>query len=106
MQGKDAAVVRAMRDRSRKAKTFDFLEPQGRWLSLHEVLAAFAAGRAATLHYVQSTNAALHQQLAPLPGLGLLDGYQWLLLIAAHTERHVRQIEAIRLHPSFPETTS
>lgn len=30
------------------------------------------------------------------------DGYQWLLLAAAHTERHTKQILEVRAHPDFP----
>jgi hypothetical protein len=33
---------------------------------------------------------------------GLLDGYQWILLMAGHTERHVLQIEEVKRQPGFP----
>jgi hypothetical protein len=31
-----------------------------------------------------------------------MDAYQWLLLLAAHTERHTAQIEEIKADPKFP----
>jgi hypothetical protein len=32
-----------------------------------------------------------------------MDGYQWLLAAAAHTERHIKQILEVRADPNFPE---
>ena len=31
-----------------------------------------------------------------------MDGYQWLLAVAAHTERHAKQILELRVDPDFP----
>lgn len=31
-----------------------------------------------------------------------MDGYQWLLAAAAHTERHAKQILEVRANPNFP----
>jgi len=38
----------------------------------------------------------LHHHAVPCGALGALDGYQWLLLLAIHTERHVQQIDDIK----------
>ena len=56
----------------------------------------FLTRRAATLQFVRETGKALHHHFAPLGPLGDLDGYQWLLLLASHTERHVAQIEEVK----------
>jgi hypothetical protein len=32
----------------------------------------------------------------------VMDGYQWSLASAAHTERHVKQILEVKAHPNFP----
>ena len=34
----------------------------------------------------------------------LMDGYQWILAAAAHTERHTKQILEVKANPAFPET--
>jgi hypothetical protein len=91
LRGKDGAVVQAMRDRTRRGKTFAFLEPTGRWTSRDAVLAEFERERTATIEYVRTTTDPLHIHIAPLEPLGDLDGYQWLLLLALHTERHAAQ---------------
>ena len=102
LQGKDGMVVGAMRDRTTRSKTFDFLEPTGRWSDRVALTEAFRQARAETAAYVRDTDDALHDHAAPLPGLDLLDGYQWLLLLAAHTQRHVAQIEDIKKHRGYP----
>ncbi len=32
-----------------------------------------------------------------------LDAYQWVLLISAHCERHMKQIEEVKADPNFPK---
>ncbi|MBL8220628.1 MAG: DinB family protein, partial [Bryobacterales bacterium] len=80
ISGKNDAVVEAMRDRKAKSQTFDFLILRGRWLTQRNALDAFRERRQATLDYVWTSQDPLHAHGAPLPGLDLLDGYQWLLL--------------------------
>jgi hypothetical protein len=92
LQGRDGVVVAAMNDRTQKTKTFEFLIPNGRFQTSASVRDAFLARRAATIEFARSTTAPLHHHAAPLPGLGHLDGYHWLLLIAAHTDRHLQQM--------------
>jgi hypothetical protein len=97
LQGRDGVIVAAMNDRSQKIKTLDALVPRGKYSGAAPVLDAFLARRAATLDFVRTSRAPLHYHAAPLEGLGLLDGYHWLLLMAAHTDRHVGQMrDAIR----------
>ena len=31
-----------------------------------------------------------------------MDGYQWLLLLSAHSGRHTEQIEEVKADPNFP----
>ena len=100
--GRDGVVVAAMRDRSRRSKTFEFLEPQTVAPTAAVFIKAFLTSRAATVQYVRETTDALHHHFAPLGPLGDLDAYQWLLLLASHTERHVAQIEEVKTAPGFP----
>ncbi len=32
-----------------------------------------------------------------------LDGYEWILLIAGHSERHTKQILEVKADPNFPK---
>lgn len=93
VRGKDGHVVTGLLDRSTRLRTYDFLEPSGRWRTQKAAWDAFLTRREATISYVRSTEDALHVHGASFGALGVLDGYQWLLAIAVHTERHVAQAE-------------
>jgi hypothetical protein len=61
--------------------------------------------------YLESTPDLRHHALEapPLKGVSkgayqVMDGYQWILAAAAHTERHTKQILEVMAHPNFPET--
>ncbi len=101
-RGRDGIVVGAMRDRSQRHKTFDFLVPQDIPSSPATFISDFLVKRATTLQYVRESTDNLHHHFAPLGPLGELDGYQWLLLLASHTERHVAQIEEVKAQPGYP----
>jgi DinB family protein len=85
-------VAPAMHDHSVKLETLPCLEPRGKWATRAVVTDAFLARRAVTLDYVRTTCDALHHHTARIGEMGLRDGYQWLLLLAAHTDRHVEQM--------------
>jgi hypothetical protein len=101
-RGRDGVVVGAMRDRSQRRKTFDFLVPRSSAPTPTEFVEAFLTKRAATLQYARETGDVLHHHFATLDPLGDLDAYQWLLLLASHTERHVAQIDEVKALPSYP----
>ena len=92
-QADNEAVVRTIRDRTTRIRTYDFLEPRGRWKTPGDIADEYRAKRGETIEWVEHTADPLHFHFAPMPGLGELDAYQWLLLLAAHTDRHVAQIE-------------
>ena len=101
-RARDGVIVSAMRDRSHRSRTFDFLEPRSVAATPAEFIASFLGKRARTIEYVRQTQDALHHHFAPLGPLGELDAYQWLLLLASHTERHVQQIEEIKRSGRYP----
>jgi DinB superfamily len=96
VRGRDGVVVSAMRDRSHRSQTFEALMPRTPAATPAAFIAAFLSRRAATLRYVRETADPLHHHVAPLGPLGDLDAYQWLLLLASHTERHVQQIDEVK----------
>lgn len=93
LTGREVLVVNAMRDRAQKSTTFAFLEPQGSWPGKNYLLDAFLARRAATLDLVRATAAPVHYHGQPLGAFGMLDAFQWLVLIAEHTNRHAGQMQ-------------
>ena len=67
------------------------LQPQG-GADPRTLLDDFGAARAATLAFAATPGQPLKQHLRSHPAFGELNGYQWLLLIGYHTERHLGQM--------------
>lgn len=92
----DDQIVRLMFDRSRVRPAPEAVNPTGRYGSLAATIAVFTTTRAELEAWIRATDADLREYGSPHPILGTLDGVQWLLFAAAHTERHTRQILEVR----------
>jgi hypothetical protein len=101
-QGKDEMLLKIIPDRTQKATAPEPLQPAKRLGSRAEVLAAFEERRGKTIAYASKTTDDLRGRVGDSP-LGPLDGYQWLLFIGAHTERHLGQIREVKAHADFPK---
>jgi hypothetical protein len=77
------------------------VSPAGRWTPA-ESLDRFLDGRKATCAFLEAPGIELRLHRLDHPMLGPLDGYQWVLFMAAHTQRHVKQILAVKIHPGLP----
>ena len=99
----DAFVLKVIPDRSNKATAPEPLRPSGKWATPQEMLKAFHERRANTINYVKSTQDDLRAHKAPSPTGRDFDGYQWLLLLSAHTERHTAQALEVKADPNFPK---
>jgi hypothetical protein len=104
----DAMVVNQLPDRTAKFQAPEFLQPTGRWepsVALDRVLKNYAR----IGEYLESTPD-LRQHLVEAPPIKAvskgafesMDGYQWVLATAAHTERHTKQILEVKADPNFP----
>lgn len=102
VRGKDTLVTRAVPNRTTKVQAPEEVRPTGRWATLAEAVAEFDKARGRTLDFVktgkQDLRAYHHKHFA----LGDLDAYQWMLLLAAHCERHIAQIREVRGEAGFP----
>lgn len=103
VKGKDEMILQKVPDRSHKAQAPEFLKPTGRWATEADLVKAFNEARAANIDYVRTTNDDLRDHFFDHPAFGTLDGYQWLLLISAHSARHTEQIEEVKADPNFPK---
>jgi hypothetical protein len=97
----DAMVLAMIPDRSQKRQAPPELVPTGRWTPA-ETLDHFLKARAATIEYLKTTPD-LREHVADSP-LGQLDGYEWLLFIGAHSERHTKQMLEVKADPAFPKS--
>ena len=100
---KDRVLEERIPVRTSKAQAPDAARPLRRWATPAEAQAVFDQGRDRTLRYVLDTQDDLRGHAEAHAALKLLDGYQWLLMIALHTERHVAQIEAVKTASGYPK---
>jgi hypothetical protein len=103
VKGKDQMILERMPDRSHKAQAPEILRPTGRWATEVDLVKAFNESRAANMEYIRTTNDDLRDHFFDHPVFGPLDGYQWLLLLSAHSARHTAQIEEVKADPNFPK---
>ena len=98
----DAAVEAMIPDRSHKAQAPEPLVPNNRFGSPEGSLKHFLESRQTTEQFLGST-AGLRDHVMDGP-VGKMDGYEFILFIAAHSERHVRQINEVKADPNFPKS--
>lgn len=100
-EGKEDEMVRNVAGRITRFQAPDFLLPHGQWPD-EQLLKEFEAARQKTREFASSTDAELRKHFYAHPVLGELDCYQWLLLIAAHCDRHRAQSEEVMACAGFP----
>lgn len=98
----DAMIVREIPDRSIKRQAPEPLIPTKRFGSPGATFSHFKESRAKTLSFLNDTKN-LRGHAADSPLGKKLDAYQWVLFIAAHSERHTKQIEEVKADPNFPK---
>ncbi len=104
--GKDQVILEHVPGRATRVKGPAAVMPQGRWPNFDDLLREFESTRERTLHFAATTQGDLRAYAFPHPFLGPLDCYQWLLFLAAHCERHVRQMEEVKSDPVFPRAAA
>lgn len=96
----DAALMAKLQDRTTKYQAPEPAVPTGRW-TLAEGLDHFYAARVTTVSFLKNTPD-LRQHWIAHAVLGQLDGYEWVLAVAGHTQRHTKQILEVKADPNFP----
>ena len=103
-KGKDEMLVKMVPDRSQKFQAPEPIRPKtASTTDPMEFVARFKESRDKHIHYVDVTQDSLRDKVMAHPAAGPLDAYQWILLIAGHTERHVMQILEVKADPNYPK---
>jgi DinB family protein len=97
----DEAVLAMVPDRTHKAQAPEPLVPTNRFGSPDGSIKHFVESRATTEEFLKTTTG-LRDHVTDSP-LGKLDGYEFILFIAAHSERHTKQINEVKADPNFPK---
>ena len=89
----DEELFRRVSLRGRRVQAPEALAPEGRWQSEAEFREAYTSLRQALYRWIEETDVPLRNGRCPHPMIGMFDGYQWLLFLAAHGRRHIAQIQ-------------
>ena len=103
VKGKDELVLEKTVDRRKKFQTPEILRPTHRWPTEQALTDHFKESRDRTMAYAENTQDDLRDHFLEHPAFNLLDSYQWILLISAHSHRHTLQIEEVKANPNFPK---
>jgi uncharacterized damage-inducible protein DinB len=98
----DDFILKAVVDRSHKFQAPEVLRPTHRFATPQEMVDHFKQSREATIAYISSTQDDLRGHFFDHPVLKTLDGYQWILLLSAHSQRHTAQLNEVKANPNFP----
>ncbi|MGA2809118.1 MAG: DinB family protein [Terracidiphilus sp.] len=95
-EAREARIAARGTDRTRKVESPATAQPNGRFSTLQAAVQDFAASRQQAIHYVRSSRDDLRSKITSHPLFGTVNCYEMLLLLAAHSKRHAKQIEEIK----------
>jgi hypothetical protein len=99
----DVDVIKAVRSRAgRMASPAPFV-PTGKYGDTAATMALFDQIRATDTDFAKTADGDLRTHYFDHFTMGRLDLYQALLLIAAHGERHRKQIDEVKAAPDYPQ---
>ena len=98
----DDMVLTAIPDRSQKRQAPEPLKPTNRFGSPQGALKAFTESRQQTEDFLKGHDD-LRAHAIDSPMGKKLDAYEWVLFIAAHSDRHTKQILEVKADPNFPK---
>lgn len=102
LESNDLPMQTRVAGRRNNVQAAERVKPTGRFQQEAELIAAYCAARDKTIAYARTTQDDLRHYAGPHPTLGLMDGYQWLLFLAAHTDRHILQIREVQAMAGYP----
>jgi hypothetical protein len=100
---KDQAIWMVITNRSTKFKAPERIQPKGLYKTKAELISNFEKNRKITVDFVKTTKEDLRNRFGENPGIGMIDGYQWLIFLNGHSHRHLDQIREIKADPNFPK---
>jgi uncharacterized damage-inducible protein DinB len=102
VQATDDAILAKIPDRSKKAQAPEPIVPTNRYGSPDASIKHFVESRDKTEEFLKTTPG-LRDHAVDGPTGGKMDAYEFILLIAAHSERHTKQILEVKADPNYPK---
>jgi len=99
----DAGILENVPARKTKVQAPEPIKPTNRFGSPDAAIKHFVESRAITEEFLKTTPG-LRDHAADSPAGGKWDAYEFILLIAAHSERHTNQIKEVKADPNYPKS--
>ena len=99
----DAGIIANVPERKTKVQAPDAIKPSNKFGSPQGSIDHFVESRAKTEDFLKSTTG-LRDHAADSPTGQKWDAYEFILLIAAHSERHTNQIKEVKADPAYPKS--
>ena len=103
--GSPESLLAMLRDRTHPRRSVEPIQPAGRWPH-DQLLNKFEDARKRTCELLAATAADLYAHFSPHPLFGDLSCFQWLLVLAAHCDRHRAQSEEVMAGEGFPHAAA
>jgi hypothetical protein len=98
----DEKIVQMIQDRSFKAQAPEPIQPKNTgYNSFEEAMEDFKKNRGEHIKYLRNSTEDLRNHVMQMP-FGYIDGYQFLLFMAAHSNRHTQQMNEVKATSGFP----
>jgi uncharacterized damage-inducible protein DinB len=99
----DEQLLKGIKDRSSKFQAPEPIQPKNTtFQSTEEALSAFRTNRDKLIEYMKNTQEDMRNHVINFP-VGMMDAYQLVLLVSAHSSRHTDQIKEVMADPNFPK---
>jgi len=99
----DEQIVKILTNRSGKAQSPEQIRPTGRFPNMQIAMGAFQKQHTQIIDFVRTTPHNLRERYWKHMATGVIDLYQSLILIAAHTQRHLLQLEEVKANLNYPK---
>jgi len=99
----DAGIIANVPERKNKLQAPEAIKPTNRFGSPQAAIDHFVESRGTTENFLKTTPG-LRDHAADSPTGQKWDAYEFILLIAAHSERHTNQIKEVKADPNYPKS--
>lgn len=103
IQVNEVDIINRLTNRNGRVNSPEKLIPTGKYPDIQDAINTFRKQRELTIEYINSTTDDLHNHFWNHPATGVVDLYQTIVLMSAHLERHIKQIEEVKLAKDFPK---
>jgi hypothetical protein len=100
----DDDMLKGVSNRSNKVQAPDnFLPKNAKWSTMELTLSAFKEERGKLINFIKNTSDDMRNHVVTETPFGPIDSYKIVLLISAHTNLHMQQINEVKVNPDFPK---